>query len=259
MLDIQINDERAVHVEHIWGTVITIDVRMHRATQEQRLKVKSAIHDVVQWLQQVDEVFSTYKEHSIVSQIRRNENPYLDLAVNDVIKRCEKIRDLTDGAFDPWAVTGGFDPSGLVKGWAADRAAGILLDAGFPDFMINAGGDVVVRGEAEAGSDWVIGIQHPTEPGQVCDHVTVRNLSVATSGLYERGEHIVTSDDSELACTSATVIGPDAATADALATALLIKGHQGMHWFAGLPQWSGHFVVGDRTFTFGPAFGVPTN
>ena len=30
-------------------------------------------------------------------------------------------RELTGGAFDPWALPGGVDPAGLVKGWAADR------------------------------------------------------------------------------------------------------------------------------------------
>lgn len=245
--------DRVVHVEHIWGTVVSIDVRTHRTLE---LDCTAAIKEVVQWLRHVDAVFSTYKADSVVSQLRdgRITEAEVDSGVRDVLNRCHTIKKLTNGAFDPWAAEGGFDPSGLVKGWAADRASHILLDHGFKDFMINAGGDVVVRGESEPGQLWSIGISHPHDTSTICDYVIVNNMSVATSGDYERGAHIVSPHGTPIECISATVIGQDAATADALATALLIDGKAAMDWFSAFPNWSGHFIIGDKTFSFGPAF-----
>lgn len=245
--------DRIVHIEKIWGTVVSIDIRTHRTKST---TITSAVSEVVQWLHHVDAVFSTFKSDSVVSQLRNGRilETDVDSGVRDVLTRCEEAKKLTQGAFNPWAANGGFDPSGLVKGWAADRAAHILLEHGCHDFMINAGGDVVVRGESEPGRQWSIGISHPHNTSEICDYVIVTNMSVATSGEYERGAHIVSPHATPIQCSSATVIGPDAALADALATGLLIEGKAGMEWFEKLPEWSGHFVIGDRTFTFGPAF-----
>ena len=247
------SNNRVVHVEHIWGTVVSIDVRLFRAS---RKTAETAVQEVVAWLKDVDTVFSTFKTNSVVSQLRdgRLNSDDVDAGVADVIARCERIRDITDGLFDPWAVEGGFDPSGLVKGWAADRAADILSSHGLHDFMINAGGDVAVRGKADVDEQWLIGIQHPYLPGQICESVRVANGAVATSGLYERGEHITSPNNESIKASSATVIGPDCATADALATALLIAGRAGFEWFKKLPNWSALIVDGDTTVSFGPAF-----
>ena len=43
------------------------------------------------------------------------------------------MRAVTDGWFDAWAGPGGFDPGGLIKGWAIDRAAARLRAAGVAD------------------------------------------------------------------------------------------------------------------------------
>ena len=244
---------RKVHVEEVWGTVVSLDIALFRSDVE---FVQPAIDEVVQWLHDVDTVFSTYKSDSIVSQLRdgRMTIDDIDAGVADVISRCTSMKELTEGNFDPWAVSGGFDPSGIVKGWAADRAADILLDFGLHDFMISAGGDVTVRGYADKGVLWSIGISHPYQIGEICDSVHITQGTVATSGRYERGDHIVSPHGEAIGCASATVVGPDAAIADALATALLIKGQDGFTWIDQLPGYSAFIVEGDRTFSFGPAF-----
>ena len=58
---------------------------------------------------------------------------------------------------------GKLDPSGLVKGWAVDKAADILSAAGARAFSINASGDIVLRGRPAPEELWRIGIQHPLE------------------------------------------------------------------------------------------------
>lgn len=240
-----------VHAEQVWGTVVSIHVPLHRCTVEQ---ARAGIDSAVQWLHHVDEVFSTYRPDSAVSQLRdgRLTADQVDTEVADVIARCKRMRDLTFGAFDPWLAAGGFDPSGLVKGWAADHAAAKILAAGCPDVMVAAGGDVTVRGEADAGSQWVIGMQHPDDPTSIYASVEVSDVAVATSGRYERGEHIVSAEP--ITSKSATAIGPDGATADALATAVLIVGAPALSWFARLPAYSAQVVVGDTVTSTGPAF-----
>ena len=249
---------RFVHTEEIWGTVVSIDVALFRTEQD---LVQPAIDDLVSWLRDVDEVFSTYKKDSIVNQLRdgRMKLDDIDAGVADVIERCEAVKKVTEGNFDPWAVIGGFDPSGLVKGWAADRAADILLEHGLRDFMINAGGDVSVRGLADKNTKWSIGIAHPYQPGQICESVLITQGAVATSGRYERGDHIISPHGQAIGCSSATVVGPDCAVADAMATALLIKGKAGFEWIAQMPGYSAHIVEGQQTLSFGPAFESATN
>lgn len=247
--------DRQVHVEHIWGTVVSIDLRIHRANST---KFNEAINEVVKWLHDVDEVFSTFKDQSAVSKYRRGElnETELDEGMRDVIKRCQRVKELTNGAFDPWSVPGGFDPSGLVKGWAADRAAAILQDFGFKDFLINAGGDITVRGGPEPGELWAIGLQHPTKPGQIYEVIKITDCAVATSGSYERGQHIINPFGGNVVASSATVIGSDCATADGLATALLIAGQAGFKFFDRLPLWSAQIVEGQTVTSFGEVFTV---
>ena len=94
----------------------------------------------------------------------------------------------TSGATEP---DGRPDPTGLVKGWAIEEASLVLDAAGATDFTINAGGDIVARGEPEPGRAWRVGIRHPRLADRVAAVLAVRDLAVATSGGYERGDHIV--------------------------------------------------------------------
>lgn len=236
---------RVIHVEEVWGTMVTIDVRLFNTERKHAL---SAVSSVIEWLHVVDEVFSPFKPTSEVSQLANGTLKPNDASaqVRDVIARCERIMEITDGVFNPWSVPSGFDPSGLVKGWAADRAASILLDFGCSDFMINAGGDVVVRGLSAPNTLWPIGIAHPDLSGQICDVVEVTNCAIATSGNYERGEHVKNPDGSSVTTKSATVIGPDAATADALATAALIRGEASFDWLRKLTRYEFRIVSDNR-------------
>ena len=87
---------------------------------------------------------------------------------------CRDLRAVTHGAFDPWAVPGGYDPSGYVKGWAAGRASARLASAGFGDHLINAGGDICASGDEEPGSGrgWPVGILNPHAPTEVIEVVS---------------------------------------------------------------------------------------
>jgi FAD:protein FMN transferase len=180
-------------------------------------------------LRWTDRVFSTWKAKSPVSRLRRGEIEIEQAPpeVAEVLALCRRARDASDGWFDPWSMPGGVDPTGLVKGWAAQRALDEFRRAGLPGAMINAGGDIAVYGEPEPGQPWRVGIRDPRDESRLILTVELAGAgAVATSGVYERGDHLLTPVTHAPArgLLSATVVGHDLAFADALATALFASG-----------------------------------
>lgn len=219
---------RTQHEIEVWGTVVYIDVTS-------KVDTEPAITEVTQFVQKVDQVFSTYKENSIISKLRRGEIEIEQCPpeVIEVWSLCALVKELTEGAFDPWAVTGGFDPSGLVKGWAADRCAQILLAAGAEHIQVNAAGDLALRGGFTPEQPWSIGVVNPDNRLEILQTFEITDGAIATSGTYERGAHINDPHTGMIAigAKSATVIGPNGAIVDALATALMVAGRDGGIWF----------------------------
>lgn len=223
-----------LHTEDVWNTIVTIDCELENISYQ----------PAIQFLHLVDQIFSTYISASQVSKLRNNEieiedtHPYLQ----KVWHSCLEIKELTDGAFDPWALPGGFDPSGYVKGWAADQISDQLINLGAKHIQVNAGGDISVRGGKDANTAWKIGVAHPNQSDQVSKIYEITNGAIATSGTAERGDHIIDPFSKTIAvgARSATVTGPDAGMADALATALIVSGRDGASWFAknALAQYS---------------------
>lgn len=228
-------------VEHIMGMPIVVAVRDGDAVPE----------EVFDWFRHVDATFSTYKDDSEVSRIRRGELALEDASdeVRRVFARCAELRNETDGFFDVEAV--GLDPSGYVKGWAVDEAAAILERAGLHEYAINAGGDIRTRGH------WTIGIQHPLEPQAIAKVVEGTDLAVATSGAYERGEHVVDPHSSwaPAGILSVTVTGPRLGTADAYATAAFaMGGHRAPNWTARLRGYEAMTILADGRVLSTPGF-----
>ena len=219
---------RTQHEIEVWGTVVFIDVTSD-------IDIESAIAKVNQYVHQVDELFSTYKESSIISQLRRGEIEieHWPPEVIEVWNLCTFVKELTEGAFNPWAVAGGFDPSGLVKGWPADNCAEILITAGADHVQVNAAGDLALRGGFTPEQPWSIGVVNPDNRLEVLQTFEIIDGAIATSGTYERGAHINDPHTGMIAigAKSATVIGPNGAVVDALATALMVSGRDGSVWF----------------------------
>jgi thiamine biosynthesis lipoprotein len=245
---------RTQHEIEVWGTVLYIDVTS-------AVNIEQAITKVNQYVQHVDEVFSTYKVSSVISQLRRSEIT-IDECEPDVIEvwnLCAYVKDLTDGAFDPWAVAGGFDPSGLVKGWAADKCAQILQAAGAEHIQVNAAGDLSLRGGFTPDKPWTIGVVNPDNHLEILQTFEIQDGAIATSGNYERGAHISDPHTGMIAigAKSATVLGPNGAIADALATALMVDGRDGAAWFTTpeLAEYSAWVIDRheDLAWSIGPA------
>lgn len=222
---------RNVHVEHCMGTVFTIDVRDPGEWED-------AIAECVAWLHRVDSVFSTYRADSDVSRIRRGELTVADADpdVAEVAGLCEWARVATCGYFSAqWR--GGFDPTGLVKGWAVQRAGEVLREHGSRNHAINGGGDMRLAGQAAADRPWRVGISDPLRPGRIMTVVSGTDTAVATSGAAERGSHIVNpltgAPAAELA--AVTVTGPSLTTVDAYATAAVAMGPDALAWLEERP------------------------
>jgi thiamine biosynthesis lipoprotein len=238
-----------LHVEHVMGTVVSIDVR-HTGP------VDDAVGRVVRWLHDVDATFSTYRPDSAICRFDRGQLDTVPPQVAWVLRRCEELRRETDGFFDARAMGGVLDPSALVKGWAVQRAADLLVAGGLRDFCLNAGGDVVTRGAPHPEPRWRVGIQHPGDRTALCAVVEANDLAVATSGAYERGEHIVDPHTGHppSGVRSVTVCGPDLGTADAYSTAAFAMGAAGPKWTLGLAGYHALTILADDVVLSTPGF-----
>ena len=218
------------HNIEIWGTVISIQTPKSVSKND----FAAACERAEDFYHDIDQRFSTFKANSEVSRLRSNALSISDASaeVKLVWNKCLELRELTQRAFDPWAVPGGFDPSGFVKGWAAQESLRFFTELGINHIQINAGGDVVVRGGVDEKTPWHIGIRHPDQAAEIAKVFELFDGAVASSGTYERGAHIVDPRVGvpAVGARAATVVGPDAGVADALATALVVDGRDAVNW-----------------------------
>ncbi|MFK0295023.1 FAD:protein FMN transferase [Streptomyces sp. NPDC090442] len=240
------------------GTVFSFDVRAPVLPG-----VAAALEDTVAWLHHVDRVFSPYRPDSVVSRLARGAARPEDCSaeVREVLTRCEAARRATGGWFS--AVAGGvLDPSGLVKGWAVERAAERLRAAGARHVCVNGGGDLQCFGGAAPGMPWRIGLAHPLRADALCAVVTGYDLAVATSGTAERGPHILDPHTRAPARgpVAVTVVGRRLTTTDAYATAAFAMDAKAADWLESLPGHEALAVTRDggswHTTGF-PQWGTP--
>lgn len=241
MVAAEVAPPRQVRVLHVMGTVISIDVR-------EPFVAETDLDAVAAWFDDVDRRFSTFREESEISRLDRGELS-LDEAsagVRRVLQTAELIERDSGGLFDLHA-TGRLDPSALVKGWSVDEAMALLAAAGARNAAINAGGDVLARGEAAPGRLWRIGVRHPDQADAMIAVVAGTDLAVATSGAYERGAHVVDPRRGAPAegLQSVTVTGAELGLCDAYATAAFAGGLDGVRWASALPGFGVIAVTSD--------------
>lgn len=224
---------RAHRVEHVMGFPVSVDVRRPPR------RIESTVDAVFELLHAADRRFSTYRPDSEVCRLRRGELSVVDChpTVREVLALCRMFTQRSFGAFRATLPGAELDPSGIVKGWAVQRAADLLKSAGANDFCLNAGGDVITAGEPEPGRRWQVGIRHPDRADAVCAVFAVRDAAVATSGAYERGAHIVNGNTGRPphGLRSMTVVADDLILADGTATAAFAMGADGPGWAARQP------------------------
>lgn len=147
---------------------------------------------------------------------------------------------------------------GIGKGYIVDQGVAALQKFGFQQVLVEAGGDLLVKGGKPQGAPWRIGIKNP-RPDMPQELLTVaaESMAVATSGDYFQPfspdlllHHIINPHTGfsppELA--SCTVTAPNAALADALATGCMVLGKKNsMDLLAGMPDCEGLFISKDLT------------
>ncbi|CAL9390305.1 FAD:protein FMN transferase [Streptomyces sp. enrichment culture] len=224
------------------GTVFSFDVRGGPA---------EAVDAAVAELRRLEELFSTYRDDSEVSRLARGELTVAgcDPVVAEVLELAAVAERLSDGWFSAY-YAGRVDPTGIVKGWAVERAARALLAAGAQGVSVNGGGDVQLLGAPAAGRPWRVGVADPLRPGglaAVISSAGAAELAVATSGTAERGVHVLDPRTRRPAVTDllgVTVVAPSLTWADCWATAAFAMGSRaGLAWLESLPGVDGLLIT----------------
>ena len=152
------------------------------------------------------------------------------------------------------------DLGGIVKEYAADRAAALLAEAGIAHGLVNLGGDLRIVGPQPDGSPWSVGVRDPRHPGRLLTTLALAQGALASSGDYERcivvdgvrHGHILDprSGWPVHGLAAVSVAAPLALVAGSACTIAMLMGRDGIAWLAGtaLP----HLWVDDQGRCGGP-------
>lgn len=162
------------------------------------------------------------------------------------------------------------DLGAIGKGYAADRIKEVLRENRVSSALVNLGGNIYAIGEKQRGNPWVIGLRDPNgDEGQAFITIQVRDLSLVTSGAYERNftqdgvtyHHILDRKsgypaESDLA--SASILGPSSTLCDALSTSVFVLGSEkGMDLVESLAGYACVLVKKDGAILFSRDFPYP--
>ena len=215
------------------------------------------IESVFAYFKSVDKRYSTYKASSEISKINAGlPKKQWSREMKAVLELCEQTKELTNGYFDI-CHEGKLDPSGLVKGWAINNAADLLLGKGVNNFYIEAGGDIQVHGANADNEPWAVGLRNPFNIEEIIKVISLTTEGVATSGTYIRGQHIYNphNDHREAGFVkSLTVIGPNVYEADRFATAAFAMGQDGIAFIESTPGLEGYVVDANKVATYTSGF-----
>ena len=155
------------------------------------------------------------------------------------------------------------DFSAIAKGYGVDALGALLEDRGVTDYVVEIGGEVRARGQRPDGTAWRIGIAKPSEDAAAFSTIQMiielRDAGLATSGTYRNYDiqdgkkiaHIIdpkTGYPAQNSLLSVSVIAPDAMTADAYATALMVMGlEEGLRFVEARKHLSAYFIATDQS------------
>ena len=218
---------------------------------------KADFDEIYSYFKYIDNKFSTYKEDSEISLINKGKitREKFSKDMKMVFLLSEITKKQTKGFFNIFH-NGKYDPSGLVKGWAIYNAAKILRKKGINNFYVDAGGDIQVFGKNRKKESWKIGIKNPFNNKEIIKVVSLKNVGIATSGTYIRGQHIYDPKNNHeiREIVSLTVIGPNVYEADRFATAAFAMGKRGIEFIESLKGFEGYMIDKDGLATLTSGF-----
>ena len=219
------------------GTVFRFSIA--DAVDQDRVKNDVVLASSV--LVDADNRFSLYKPDSETSRLNSGDLSWAKASPVqlEVQRLVAGWKDKTGEFFNAVSPSGIYDPSGLVKTWAATNAALFLEANGYRDFTLNAGGDVYLGPKVKTEPLNRVGLSNlksiaakDASVNMILDLAGTAYRSVATSGSSERGDHIWGKENSgKSEYLQATVVATDLVTADIWATALISGGAQALARF----------------------------
>jgi thiamine biosynthesis lipoprotein len=225
--------ERFSYAEAAMGTVFAFQ----GTTPLNAADTRTACELAMAIIHEADTTFSLYKPESPLSRLARGETSVAACppVVSQIWDDCEHWEKITDGWFSAFTPEHTFDPSGLVKTWAARAAAQFLEGRRIADLSMNAGGDIWIADGASKAQDWRVAVSKPVSIAAAdAGLLTVLDLrdtnfrAVCTSGSAERGQHIwnpkAPGRESASELVQVTVVAHDLVQADVWATAAFAHG-----------------------------------
>ena len=178
----------------------------------------------------------------------------------------QKIR-LSDGKINKDDPRTMLDCSAIAKGYGVDVVARTLDKKGVQHYMVDIGGEVVVKGKNSRMKTWRIGINKPVEDSLSINQelqtiLEVSGVGMATSGNYRKfyykdGKRYAHTIDPRIghpvqhSILSATVIAKDCTTADAYATAFMVMGlEKSMEFCKAHPELDAYFICDGEGDTY---------
>lgn len=174
----------------------------------------------------------------------------------------EKVR-ITDGYVvkdDPRII---LDCSAVAKGYGSDAVARLFDRKGIKNYMIEIGGELVIKGMNPKNQKWSVGIQKPTDDtlhlqNDLQTILKITNRAMATSGnyrnfYYKDGKKYAHTIDPKSgypvqhSILSSTILAKDCATADAYATAFMVMGlESAKNVLKRHPEIDAYFIYADE-------------
>lgn len=226
---------------------IPVTIRI-KTNESLKTKAVYAMSQAFQKAQNLENILSEFKPNSEVSSFNRLPSSYnmvLSRPFFEVINLALKVSIQSDGAFDITYPSGpgisyrdlSLDKSrhkilklkplqialgGIAKGYIVDKMSHALKKEGFKNFFIAAGGDVYAQGT------WEIQIINPKTKQPSHLTLVLINQAASTSGLYERGSHIIDARTHQKTkkLLSTTIIAKNSSLADAWDTTAFILGEE---------------------------------
>ncbi len=213
-------------VEFLMGTAFSSQIIVESNQAELLNEIEKRQTELRKWLIYIDQTFSPFIEDSELMSYNRGEREFFELSddMKFVLASCAQAKTVTKSAFDAnYSVM--FEPSGFVKGWAIEEGFKRYLSPLFSltdvvAMNLNGGGDMQMS--TREYSDWQfnIAVQNPLDKTKMIAKIPMASGAIATSGISERGHHIVGASSEIL---QTTVIGQHLQEVDVWATALMVN------------------------------------
>ena len=223
----------------IYGTQYRV---LYRPSDKLNSKPETIQAEVEKKLQRIDQVASSWKADSEISHYNQSQSvdgahdANISRELKELLDLSEKLKIETNGAFDPRYQGDDIDLSAIAKGYAVDCVCELLEEEfHLEDFLVEIGGEIKALGVNSAEKAWAVAIYQPQSHDHVKElQVALINTSIATSGQYFKDKHIKDAKTRKAPVhdlLSCSVIHTSNATADALATALMVMGTDlGLNW-----------------------------